>query len=846
MKDDQPDSRIILKGDFRFINRIPPGLYSFFLIDKNFRTAEIKNLVIKNGQTLCINAKNVQYRDNNKLVDQWAYEVDNQVKIIGNPPITTNNFENMPAYQSGGAAIMGKVIDQKGGLGISFASIKIKGSKTGTSANADGNFSIRDIKPGRCTLLVYAVGYVNKEVAVQVSDDQNTYVTIFLNVSMLSLNEVIVTGYGIQRKKDLTGSVTMMASNNLTETFNLQGRVSGIEVRNGEPGSADNILIRGNSANNNGRPLYIVDGIFYDEMPGNISEDMILSINVLKDAEATSKYGSRGAAGIIEITTKTKGIRNQFRDYAFWKPELFTDENGQVKFSVQYPDNITGWQTYVLAMDKKRRMGRSFKFISSYKPLMAQLNLPQFLVIGDEVEIIGKSLNYSKDQYRLQTGFSVNGQKSNPEEIVLNPKESFIQRFMVRATGIDSMLAAFNMNNQSGFKDGEERKIPVMRKGIMETKGNFWILNKDTSVNFSGSGKSETTALYAQNNTLDILLNEIDNLKKYPYYCMEQTSSKLRGLLMEKQIREKLGQPFKSEKDIQPLISKIQKGQLYEGSWSWWENGKASITMTNYVINALLPIRSQGMIETNVRNGLLYLQNQLNAMNKEDLFSSLLTMSRAKHLMNYSDLLKGISFDSLTIHQQWEYVRILQYQNLNHTIELNKLMKKGITGILGGMHWGEENYHWYSDEEATTVLAFDALMAEKVKERELNAIFQYFLELRKTGYWRNTVSSASIVSALLPYALSNFKNFTQPARLEVTGDTSFIINEFPYKWVSNNSYQNIRVEKTGGGLTYLTLYQNNWNENPRVDSNYFKIRTYFLITELRFQTWSRAKKKKWL
>ncbi|HXB42712.1 MAG TPA: alpha-2-macroglobulin family protein, partial [Puia sp.] len=690
-------------------------------------------------------------------------------------------------------------------------------------------------KPGKCTLVIASVGYVVKQVSAEVPENGFIDLNISLAVSSQNLQEVVVTGYSVSSKKDLSYSISTMKGDelSLTDTIRytmLAGRAAGVQITNdGEPGSKANIMLRGISTLSPGQhPLFLIDGIMYDEMPGNISPDMIASADVLIGAEATNIYGSKGANGVVVISTKTKNLRTQFRDYAFWQPELFTDKDGRVKFSVEYPDNVTGWQTYILGMDKKRRMGKSFSFIKSYKPLIVQISTPQFLIAGDTVEIIGKSLNYSNDDYSIKSSFIINGQSSVEKEILLKSKESGIGKHALFTPLMDTLETSFHIKSSTGFKDGEEKKIPVFQKGSLEAKGQFWVLDRDTTVSFKPDSGNKSIECFAQNNTLDILLDEIDHVKKYPYYCMEQTASKLRVLLTEKKIREKLSQKFDEDKTIHLLEDKLQKNQLFDGGWGWWGNGKTNLFITNYIINALLPIRSEGMIETNIRNGLLYLQNQLPALHNEELLSALSTMSEAKHLINYQTWLSKIDFDSLNIHQQWEFVKIMQSQQMEYTNELNKLIHKGIHGVLGSLHWGEENYRWYSDADATTVVAFEVLQKEKNSQKELNAMVQYFLEQRRTGYWHNTVASASIVSALLPYVLSSYKDFNQPTVLTITGDTIFAIKQYPFKLVMHNPNANeFYIHKTGGGLTYLTFYQQAWNENPEPVTKYFDIHSYF-------------------
>jgi len=831
-----PGAKRIMPGNSREIANVNPGEYTLMLVDKTWKSAAISHMSIKPHHTYCVHIDNPAFGNENALLAEWENETFNPEKNqVYRDTLSRVVVQDMPEYQSGKAGITGRVTDQNGGHGIPGASISIKGSKTGTSTKPDGTFIINNIKPGKCTLVIASVGYIVKQVSADVPDNGFININILLAVSSQSLQEVVVTGYGASSKKDLTYSISTIKDDELSQVIGnrslmLQGRVSGVQITNeGEPGSSSNIMLRGISTLSAGQhPLFIIDGIMYDEMPANISPDMIASADVLKGAEATNIYGSKGANGVVVISTKTKNLRTQFRDYAFWQPELFTDKDGRVKFSVEYPDNVTGWQTYILGMDKKRRMGKSFSFIKSYKPLMAQISTPQFLIVGDTVEIIGKSLNYSNDDYSVKPSFIINGQSSVEKEIILKSQESGIGKHTLITPSMDTLETSFHIETSTGFKDGEEKKIPVFQKGSLEAKGHFWVLDKDTTVSFKPVSGSTRIECYAQNNTLDILLDEIDFLKKYPYYCMEQTASKLRGLLTEKKIREKLNQKFEEDKTIHLLEDKLQKNQLFDGGWGWWENGKANLFITNYVINALLQIRSEGMIETNIRNGLLFLQNQLPALQNEELLSALLTMSEAKHLINYQTWLSKIDFDSLNIHQQWEFVKIMQSQHIEYSSELNKLMRKGIHGVLGSLHWGDENYRWYSDADATTVVAFEVLEKEKNSQRELNSIVQYFLEQRRTGHWHNTVASASIVSALLPYVLSSYKDFNQPAVLTITGDTSFTISQYPFKLVMHNpNAKEFNINKTGGGLTYLTFYQQSWTENPEPIDKYFDIHSYF-------------------
>lgn len=220
--------------------------------------------------------------------------------------------------------VSGKVSDEKGAA-IAGASVMVKGSKTGTATDANGNFKIT--VPEGSTLVISSVGYGTMEVGT--SGDLNG---ITLTTQSANLNEVVVVGYGTRKVKDATGSVAQIT----TKDFNkgviaspdqlIQGRTPGVNITqsSGEPGAAPLVTIRGSaSIRGNQEPLYVVDGVPItsggttgtasgvegNSTPKNplifLNPADIESITVLKDASSAAIYGSRGANGVVLITTKS-------------------------------------------------------------------------------------------------------------------------------------------------------------------------------------------------------------------------------------------------------------------------------------------------------------------------------------------------------------------------------------------------------------------------------------------------------------------------------------------------------------------------------------------------------------
>ena len=203
-----------------------------------------------------------------------------------------------------GKKVSGRVTDGTN-FGIPGVSVAIKGTTKGTISDADGKYSI-DITASSTTLVFSSIGYIAKEVTI----GNQTVIDVALTGDSQTLDEIIVTGYGSQSKREITGAVTTVDAKDLASipatTFaqQLQGRASGINVVNdATPGGNATVRIRGFGTIGNNDPLFVIDGV-PTENSGNLNPNDIETIQILKDASAASIYGSRAANGVIIVTTK--------------------------------------------------------------------------------------------------------------------------------------------------------------------------------------------------------------------------------------------------------------------------------------------------------------------------------------------------------------------------------------------------------------------------------------------------------------------------------------------------------------------------------------------------------------
>lgn len=202
--------------------------------------------------------------------------------------------------------VKGRITNEKS-QPVPDVSVVVQGTSTGTTTNANGEFQIN--APSNGTLVISSVGYPTKEIAINGQATHN----ITLSTSSTDMEQVVVIGYGSQRKADVTGSTVSVKGEALNEIKapnvinQLQGRAAGVDiVTNGTNiGTSGEIRIRGNrSITGNNNPLIVVDGMVYGGSINDIDPETIASVDILKDASATAIYGSRGSNGVIIISTK--------------------------------------------------------------------------------------------------------------------------------------------------------------------------------------------------------------------------------------------------------------------------------------------------------------------------------------------------------------------------------------------------------------------------------------------------------------------------------------------------------------------------------------------------------------
>lgn len=339
-----------------------------------------------------------------------------------------------------------------------------------------------------------------------------------------SFDDVVVIGYGTAKKMDVTGAAT-------------------------------NIVIRGNNSIQAGsEPLYVIDGIPIDGNSSNINPSDIESFEILKDPNALAVYGSRGANGVIVITTKggvkkpqEKPVRprKNFNETAFFFPQLYADTSGNYSFSFTMPEALTQWKWQTFAHTKDLAFGNNTATITTQKTLMVQANAPRFVREGDNLEFVAKLSNLSDreltGQVRLElvdatTNVSVDGWFQNmfpTQYFTVGAGQSSAVKFPIQIPFTFNKPLTWRVIAQAGnFSDGEENTLPVLSNRMLVTESLPMLIKGDTTQHFVldklVNNQSET--LTNQSLTVEYTANPVwtavqalPYLIEYPYECAEQT-----------------------------------------------------------------------------------------------------------------------------------------------------------------------------------------------------------------------------------------------------------------------------------------------------------------------------------
>lgn len=338
----------------------------------------------------------------------------------------------------------GVITDESSGDPLPGVNIVIKNSSVGTQTDFDGNYSLPNVSTG--AVLVYSfVGYQTIEVTVK-----ETTINVALKEDSQQLEEVVIVGYGKQKRKDVTGSVSLVNEETLDilkpidATSALQGTTSGVAVNlsSGAPGAKINILIRGVSSNTNNQPLTIVDG--YEGDLNSVNPNDIESITILKDAQAAI-YGIKGANGVLLVTTKI-GKKNKAPTVRY---DIYTSVQNTARKL-----NYLNATEYALVLNEAYGASGQVLPFSNIKQLGLGTNW-QDLLFNDAL-LTNQNISLSGGSENIK--YYISASRTEQEGIIAKEKSNFIRNNIKLNLGVDiseklnfSLISNYFTSASEGF-----------------------------------------------------------------------------------------------------------------------------------------------------------------------------------------------------------------------------------------------------------------------------------------------------------------------------------------------------------------------------------------------------------
>ena len=380
--------------------------------------------------------------------------------------------------------VMGTVTSSETGAPVPGVNVMVKGTPIGTLTGGSGRYTLQ-VPTANDTLVFAMIGFAERLEPV----NGRTQVDVALEVSAVALDEIVVTGYGTQQRRDVTGSVVSVSGSEVTELASptvvqsLQGRVAGMQVtpNSGEPGSDAVIRIRGVGTLGDASPLYVVDGMMVDDIQFLTPED-VASIEVLKDASATAIYGSRGANGVILITTE-RGLEQRGTTYGLHAYTGTQSVLGKI-------DLVNAEQYAQLTNELAANQGQPLPFPSGYSGPSTDWQDELF----ESAPIHNVQFTASGGTDRIRYYFATN----YAEQSGVVPHSRY-QRVNVRLNNDYDLSSAITIGHNLNFSSTDDQAAPGILSQVYRAEPTVVPMNDDGSFNpieLSSAGNPAATVFY--------------------------------------------------------------------------------------------------------------------------------------------------------------------------------------------------------------------------------------------------------------------------------------------------------------------------------------------------------------
>jgi Bacterial Alpha-2-macroglobulin MG10 domain/Alpha-2-macroglobulin family len=518
------------------------------------------------------------------------------------------------------------------------------------------------------------------------------------------------------------------------------------------------------------------------------------------------------------LDTTYNALRKNFTDVGYWQPNIITDKKGSAIFSITLPDNITTWRAHTMAMGSGFRHAVLTQNMAVYKPLQTLCVVPSFLYKGDKLDVKANFINLTSSTKRINTYIYLNEKNVMTDSIDL--QKQLAKKYTIIASNTDTILWRAGLVYENSYKDAEQYAIPVYTSALSTFDNQSINLEEDSMYQLLIDPNTKGTITF-NNNIYEKIMLYIDELGKYEYGCVEQTTSKLKALLFKQTILKSLGQKIDGEYAINILINKLKDLQNKQKTWGWWRDQYADWHITLYACDVLHTANANGYSNSVYIKAISEVENNLANMNDNDAMYALYILQKMnKESKAWQIKYASVDTKKLNVTAKMYYYKIRLNKN-------EKVSDADMYSILLEMKNNRSmNYerHFFYEPKADWFRAF--LLFKNTKwENEMVARFKNEL-LSGAEKNLNTFTKSLLIEALVQKAGTSKANTINAS--VIINDT-LTIKTFPYTMPIQSAVYNM---KHIGASVFVNTAEAIVIDEPKKIDTLFNVNTNFSAAQI--------------
>jgi hypothetical protein len=528
-----------------------------------------------------------------------------------------------------------------------------------------------------------------------------------------------------------------------------------------------------------------------------------------------NNYASDDMINQVVNNSSLNTTRKNFSDVGYWQPNHLTDKKGSVSFEIRLPDNITTWKSNILAMGKCHLHGIDTSEMRTYKPLQVSSIIPPFLWIGDKVWAKAKFTNLTKDSKNITASMMINGNLLRKSEALV--KNDYVDSMLLEAKLPQSLQFKASLQYQENYKDEEQRDITVYNPAFRFYTNRNFNMEKDSTyhLKFKDGTKGE---IILNNNLYEKIVEEINELGKYEYTCVEQTSSQLKALLCKEKINRALQSKENLNVKIYRLLHQLENYQNKNGTWGWWKRQSVNWRMTIYATEAMGKANSSGYNSNSFAKGINAIKDNFTSLSVSDqLYGYSVMQQFGRKDASIKKIIEKIKVETLAPIDKMYYYKIKEVEG--ETIDPNVLytVYLEMNNQLFRPYYGDFFY-----EPRANLLSAYNLFSNSSLGKEWLQLFKSKLSNGTLDHNLNTYSKVTLIEVLTASA-ENTDN--KPVTAQVIINDTLKVKTFPYRLsIARTSYKLNHSDAS----VFVNTAEENYTDKPENSDSLFKVSTSFV------------------